>query len=135
MHLAKGNYYSFAIKIPRLKKELIKAVAAEVRHECQALCSTLPGKKSVLRRTSAANLKTFQFSKVVDELCEQAPAFSAVLVASVKRYQKQHTRDAIIPSIGFAAAVLLHERNNLMCAAQSVNSILFHQGHTSKMVC
>ena len=73
MHLAKGNYHSFAIiamKIPRLKKEMIKAVAAEVRQECQALCSTLPGKKSVLRRTSAADLKSFHFSKVVDELSD-----------------------------------------------------------------
>ena len=131
MHLAKANYCSFAmtaIKIPRLKKEVIKVVAAEVRRECQALCSTLPGKKSVSRRTSAADLKTFQFSK-------RAPAFSAVLEASVKRYRKQHTRHAIIPSIGFAASVLLHERNNMMSAAQSVNSILLHQGHASKMVC
>lgn len=138
MHLAKGNYHSFAIiamKIPRLKKEMIKAVAAEVRQECQALCSTLPGKKSVLRRTSADDLKTFQFSKVVDELSDRAPAFITMLDASVKRYRKQHTRNAIIPSIGFAAAVLLRERNNLMCAAQCVNSILFHQGHASKMVC
>ena len=138
MHLAKANYCSFAMtamKIPRLKKEVIKVVAAEVRRECHALCSTLPGKKSVLRRTSATDLKTFQFSKVIAELCERAPAFSAVLEASVKRYRKQHTRHAIIPSIGFAASVLLHERNNMMCAAQSVNSILLHQGHASKMVC
>ena len=138
MHLAKGNYHSFAIiamKIPRLKKEMIKAVAVEVRQECQALCSTLPGKKSVLRRTSAADLKIFQFNKVVDELSDRAPAFSAILEASVKRYRKQHTRNAVIPSIGFAAAILLRERNNLMCAAQCVNSILFHQGHASKMVC
>ena len=137
MHLAKGNYHSFtilAMKIPCLKKEMIKAVASEVRQECQALCSTLPGKKSVLRQTSATDLKTFQLSKVVDELSHRAPAFSAMLEASVKRYRKQHTRDAIIPSSGFAAAVLLRERNNLMCAAQYVNSILFHQGHASKMV-
>ena len=123
------------MRVPRLKKEMIKAVAAEVRQECQALCSTLPGKKSVLRQTSAADLKTFQFSKVVDELSVRAPAFSSILEASVKRYRNQHTRNEIIPSIGFAAAILLRERNNLMCAAQCVNSILFHQGHASKMVC
>jgi hypothetical protein len=47
MHLAKGNYHSFSItamRIPRLKKEMIKAVAAEVRQERQALCSISPGK-------------------------------------------------------------------------------------------
>ena len=113
---------------------MIKAVAAEVQ-ECQALCSTLPGKKSVLRQTSAADLKTSQFSKVVDELSVRAPAFISILEASVKRYRNQHTSNEIIPSIGFAAAILLRERNNLMCAAQCVNSILFHQGHASKMVC
>ena len=64
MHLAKGNYHSFAViamKIPCLK-EMIKVVAAEVQ-ECQArLCALrYQEKKSVLRRTSADNLKTFQF--------------------------------------------------------------------------
>lgn len=95
MHLAKGNYYSFAItamKIPRLKREMIKVVAVEVRQECQALCSTLPGKKSVLRKTSAAYLKTFHFRKVVAELCEQAPAFSAVLEASESISKAAHKR-------------------------------------------
>lgn len=90
--------------------------------------------KSILRQTSASHLKTFQWSKVVDELHKQAPEFSAILEASVKRYRKQHPRKAIIPSIGFAGSVLLRERNNFMCAAQCVNSILFHQGHASKMV-
>ena len=37
-----------------------------------------------LSRTSAANLKTLQFSKIVAELCERALAFSAVLETSVK---------------------------------------------------
>ena len=89
-------------------EEKAEAVAAEVQEEYQALCSTLPGKKSVLRQTSAADLKTFQFSKVVDKLSVRAPAFSSILEASVKRYRNQHTRNEIIPSIGFAAAILLH---------------------------
>lgn len=45
-YLAKGNYRSFSIiamRVSRSKKEMIKAVATEVRQECQALCSTLPG--------------------------------------------------------------------------------------------
>lgn len=88
----------------------------------------------VLCKTSAADLKIFQFSQVVDVLSVRAPAFSSILEASVKRYRNQHTRNKIIPSIGFAAAILLRERNNLMCAAQCVNSMLFHQGHASKMV-
>ena len=64
--LEKGNYHSLAIiaiKIPRLKKEMIKAIAGEVRQECQAY---ITGKKSVLRQTSAADLKSFQFRKVVE---------------------------------------------------------------------
>ena len=120
------------MRIPRLKEA---PTAEEVRQECQNLCSTLPRKKSVLRKTSAADLKVFKWSTVVDELSNRAPAFCAILEASVKRYRKQHAREKIVPSIGFAAAVLMRERNNLMCAAQCVNSILFHQGHASKMVC
>ena len=40
MHLAKGNYYSFArsaMLIPPLKKALVNEIASEVRDECQKL--------------------------------------------------------------------------------------------------
>lgn len=40
---------------------MVKAVAAVIQQERQALCSMLPGNESVLRGTSAAELKTFQF--------------------------------------------------------------------------
>ena len=118
-----------------VKRTIVSVVAAEVRRECQKMCTATEGQTSVLKRTSASEIKIFNWDDVIDELNKQAPVFSAILEASVKRFRKQHPKKVIQRSIGFAAAILLRERNKFMCAAQCVNSILLHAGHASKMVC
>ena len=136
--LVKGNYATFArnaLKHPQLKRAIVSVVAAEVRRECQKMCTATEGQTSVLKRTSASEIKRFNWDDVIDELNKKAPVFSAILEASVKRFRKQHPKKVIQRSIGFAAAILLRERNKFMCAAQCVNSILLHAGHASKMVC
>lgn len=115
-HLAKGNYCSFAMKIPRLKKEVIKVVAAEVRRECQALCSTLSGKKSVLHRTSAADLKTFQFSKVVSEHQRLVPFWRHL------RCDTESSTPGCNISINWVRCYCVASWKKQL----SVNSILFH---------
>ena len=60
--------------------------------------------------------------------------FVAILEASVKRPRRQHPESVSQRSIGLAAAVLLHERNQFMCAVQCVISLLLHAGHAGKMV-
>ena len=137
MHLAKGNYYSFARRamlIPPLKKALVNAIASEVRDECQKLCTTIADRKSILRKTSPDDLKTFSWSNLSSELHNRAPVFVAILEASVKRPRSQHPDSMSQRSIGLAAAVLLRERNQFMCAVQCVISLLLHAGHASKMV-
>lgn len=137
MHLAKGNYYSFArnaMLIPPLKKALVNVIASEVRDECQKLCTTISDRKSMLRKTSPDDLKTFSWSNLSSELHNRAPVFVAILEASVKRPRHQHPESVSQRSIGLAAAVLLHERNQFMCAVQSVISLLLHAGHAAKMV-
>ena len=134
--LAKGNYVTFArnsLKHPQLKNAIVSAVAAEVRRECQQMCTT-GDQTSVLRQTSASEMKKFNWGTVTDELNKQAPVFCTILEASVKRFRKQHPKKTTQRSVGFAAAILLRERNKFMCAAQCVNSILLHAGHASKMV-
>lgn len=136
--LAKGNYVTFArnaLKHPQLKGSIVTAVAAEVRRECQIMCSDTDGQTSVLKRTSANELKRFNWSDVMSELNKQAPVFTTILEASVKRFRKQHPKKTTERSVAFAASILLRERNKFMCTAQCVNSLLLHAGHASKMVC
>lgn len=137
MDIAHGRFTFFArnaLKIPELKKAIVVAVGSEVRSECQKLCTTTPDQRSVLRQTSAASMKEFNWVTVMDELQRCAPTFCTILEESVKRYRRQHPREVTQRSIGFAAAILLRERNKFMCAAQCVTSIILHAGHTSKMV-
>lgn len=137
MHLAKGNYYSFArsaMLIPPLKKALVNAIASEVRDECQKLCTTIADRKPMLRKTSPDDLKTFSWSNLSSELRNRAPVFVAILEASVKCPCGQHPDSMSQRFIGLAAAVLLHERNQFMCAVQCVISLLLHAGHVAKMV-
>ena len=89
--LAKGNYVTFArstMKHLQLENTIISAVAAEVRHECQQLCTT-KGQTLVFRHTSA---NEFNWGDVMDELNKRAPVFCTILEASVKHFRKQHLK-------------------------------------------
>lgn len=117
--LAKGNYVTFArstMKHSQLKNAIVSAVAAEVRRECQLLCTT-KGQTSVFRHTSANQIKKFSCGDVMDELNKRTPVFCTILEASVKRFRKQHPKEMTHRSIGFAAAILLREQKKFMCAA------------------
>ena len=60
--LVKGNYATFArnaLKHPQLKRAIVSVVAAEVRRECQKMCTATEGQTSVLKRTSASEIKRF----------------------------------------------------------------------------
>lgn len=135
--VAKGNYHSFArkaMKIEVLKRPIVAAVCSEVRQECQKLCTTICGKTSVLRDTSPTHLKQFSWKELCHELEDRSAIFFEVLQAAVKRQRKQHSQKSTQQSIGFAASILLHERNQFMCAPQCINSVILHTGHASKMV-
>ncbi len=137
MDMANGRYTYFArraMKIPELQKAIVAAIGTEVRTECQNLCTTTEKQQSVLRKTSAVDLKQFNWDTVVDELRSRAPVLYTILGESVHRYRRQHPKEVSQRSIGFAAAILLRERNKFMCAAQCVNSVVLHAGHASKMV-
>lgn len=112
-YLAKGNYVTFArstMKHPQLKNAIVSAVAAEVRRECQLLCTT-KGQTSVFRHTSSNQIKKFNWGDVMDELNKWTSVFCTILQASVKCFRKQHPKEMTQRTIGFAAAILRRERN------------------------
>ena len=135
--LSKGNFFSFAKKaltIPRLKKVVVEAVSREVTQECMNLCTTKKGKQSILRKTCPTNLTQFDWTKFIGELEDRAPVLLTILKATVKRPRRQHSQTSTQQSIGFAASILLHERNQFLCAVQCVNSLVLYAGHANKMV-
>ena len=137
MDLTKGNFFSFskkALTIPRLKKVVVEAVSREVTQECMNLCTTKKGKQSILRKTSPTNLTQFDWTKFIGELEDRAPVLLTILKATVKRPRRQHSQTSTQQSIGFAASILLHERNQFLCAVQCVNSLILYAGHANKMV-
>ena len=57
----------------------------------------------------------------------------AVLSAMVER--RGHDQTRIAPRVGMAVAILIRERNQFMCAAQTLISIVLQASHAGKMVC
>ena len=93
MNLAKGDCHTFAtcaMKTPQLNKAVITAFAAEVCRECQSLCSTLPGKKSILRQTSALHQEYIRRGK------ESVVLGITVCKHSLKEYRGQVTHYYLI---------------------------------------
>lgn len=117
-----------------MKKAIVEAVSREVTQECMDLCTTKKGKQSILWKTSATNLTQFDWPKFIGELEDRTPILLAILKAAVKQPRRRHSKTSTEQSIGFAASILLHERNQFLCAVQCVNSLILYAGHANKMV-
>ena len=128
---AANSFAKKALSLPRLRHAIIEEVKRLVKKECQSLCSTLPEKRSILRDTRPAHLMTFSWQNIISELSCRAPVLHTVLSATVER--RGHNR--IAPRVGMAVAILMRERNQFMCAAQTLISIVLHASHAGKMVC
>ena len=76
---------------------------------------------------------TFSWQNIINELSRRAPVLHAVLSATVER--RGHNQMRIAPRVGMAVAILMRERNQFMCAAQTLTSIVLHANHAGKMVC
>lgn len=133
--LVNGSANTFAKKalsLPKLRNAIVEEVKRLVKKECQNLCSNLPEKHSVLRDTRPAHLKTFSWQNIIEELSCRAPLLHTVLSATVER--RCHDKMQIAPRLGMAFAILMRERNQFMCAAQTLTSIVLHASHAGKMV-
>ena len=125
-----------AVKVPTIRKAVLKHVSKKIHQECKSLCSK-SHEKSILRSSSrsAADIKNFQWHKVTYELRNRAPTLYHVLCAacycmrSSKDKRKQGKR--VLP---LAAAILLKGRNQFLCRAHKVLSTILYAGHCSKMV-
>ena len=73
---------------PILKKHVQQLFLQEVHHECTTLCSSK--NPSCLRSPKKADLQSFSFKKVTNELKTKAPLFSAILwTASVRKLNER----------------------------------------------
>ena len=134
--LVNGSATTFAKKalsLPKLRNAIVEEVKCLVKKECRNLCSNLPEKRSVLRDTRPAHLKTFSWQNIIEELSCRAPLLHTVLSAVVDR--RGHDKMRVAPRLGMAIAILMRERNQFMCAAQTLTSIVLHASHAGKMVC
>lgn len=133
--LVNGSANTFAKKalsLPKLRNAIVE-VKRLVTKECQNLCSNLPELYSVLRDARPAHLKTFSWQNITEELSCRAPLLHTVLSATVER--RCHDKMQIAPRLGMAFTILMRERNQFMCAAQTLTSIVLHASHAGKMVC
>ena len=130
---AANTFAKKALSTPKLRHAIIEEVKRLIKKECQSLCSTLPEKRSILRDTRPSHLRTFNWQNIINELSRRAPVLHAVLSATVER--RGHNQMRIAPRVGMAVAILMQERNQFMCAAQTLTSIVLHANHAGKMVC
>ena len=130
---AANTFAKKALSLPKLRHAITEEVKRLVKKECKSLCTTLPEKRSILRDTRPAHLTTFSWQNIITKLSFRAPMLHAVLSATVER--RSHDQTRIAPRVGMAVAILMRERNQFMCAAQTLVSIVLHASHAGKMVC
>lgn len=119
-------------RAPSLRRALLRQMTKVIRQECVSLCSK-KGQRSVLRRHSAIDVKTFRWKAVSCELKRIAPTLYHALKAACFHPRKKRLTSArrVLP---MAAALLLRGRNQFLNMPQSVISAILYTGHCSKMV-
>ena len=116
--------------------QLGKVIDKEMRQMCSL---KVP---SILRGSDPNVLRTFSWSKVIDELKSVAPTLLRVLQSCVsvkeppskRRLHKKTVRPKGDGIIGLCAAIVLRHRNQSMNLVQHVLSLVLYSGHSSKMV-
>lgn len=138
--LCEGNWFKLAqtvVASKELCRLVTEALLKKVKMECEVLCSTLS--KSKLHLSSPEDLTKFDWKDVAYELQQKAPTFLSFLtkVASPSRLRNRHkgaTEDSLHPAVCIAAAVLLKQRCERMCALQHLIGIILFHGNASKQV-
>ena len=116
-----------------LREEVFLQLLNLVDEECRTLCQK--NDPSLFRRIPVAELVSFQWQKLIDELKSKAPTLLRILHAISSRKQNSESIQQHHPGICMAAAVMLKERNREMCGIQSLISLLLYATHAEKQVC
>jgi len=114
---------------PKRKEYTINHIEYLVRQEMITMCSSKT--KSVLFDPIVADLQTFSWKKIIDELVVKAPIFVGILRACLKTRRNRQNTDAIIV---ICASILLKHRYNKINLVQKVLSLILYAGHTGKQV-
>ncbi|XP_029180546.2 uncharacterized protein LOC114948148 isoform X1 [Acropora millepora] len=108
-----------AFRVKELRAEMLKLFLKEVAKECTGIVSRK--KPSLLRKTSAADMKELSFQKACFELKERSPLFYSVLMtAAIPSGGRKGNAEVEkwLSSVAVAGSVLLKQRCQNMNAVQ-----------------
>ena len=125
------------MSIGKIKEAVLDEVSSIIFEECKSLSKMKSDDgESILRKTSAADLKDFDLKIFSEELVEKAQTFLRILTCSAtseRRFVREgpDKKDSrlFVPSAG---AVLLKARDDHMSAFQSTISLCLYRGGASK---
>ena len=137
--LAGGNTQSICRAVfsnPRLREEAVARVSRIVDDECAVLCSKNP--VSLFRSMTLEQAENFSWTQAIAELKTKAPILYHILDLAVthsSRRNKQKKGERQFSGLCMSVAILLKERNRMMCGIQSYVSSALFSSHVQKKVC
>ena len=125
--LVRGTFSQIAnaiFKVKRLKVEITKCLLRELSRECRELTSKKT--PSILRKTTADNIRQFELRKVCEELKQRAPLYYSMLLTSAVPNTRKHDMNApdFLPSVAVAGSILMRERCMFLNATQIMVSLV-----------
>ena len=141
--LAGGNMTSICRAFfanPHLRQEAVSKVSRMVNDECSLLCKKNAQPVSLFRHMSLEQAEKFTWTQAISEISSKAPTLFSIMnncvVTQHSASRNKHKKgEAQYPGLCTAVAILLKERNRVMCGVQSyVSSVLF-SSNIHKKVC
>ena len=123
--------------ITAVKECLLHLFLVDLNEECNKLCQK--SEISIFRKMDVAQAMEFQWAPFITELQTKSPLSYAILFSIASRSDKRNickVGSAHFPGLCMAAAVILKERNRVMCGVQSLLSLLhvLYSCHCEKKV-
>ena len=109
---------------------LLKKVGVLLRKELTSMSSDKT--ESILGKQNMADLKSFSWSKVLNELSSNAPILLSILFSCTHTRKPRTNKNAVI---GMCSAILLKFRNSKMSMVKKMLSLILYAGNSGKQVC
>ncbi len=139
--LAGGNLQSICRAVfstPRLRNDVVARVSRIINDECSVLCSRSAQPVSLFRCMTLEQAERFAWTQAISELETKAPTLYETLGCAVSNSSKRNKKkkgERQFPGLCTAVAILLNERNRVMCGVQSYLSCALFSTHLQKKVC
>eukprot|EP00731_Ephydatia_muelleri_P014114 Em0007g1424a len=113
-----------AMAAPTSVKEAVSKVSRMVNDECSLLCKKSAQPVSLFRHMSLEQAEKFTWTQAISEISTKAPTLFSIVnncvVTQRSASRNKHKKgDAQYPGLCTAVAILLKERNRVMCGVQS----------------